>query len=126
MQTARGRRAAAREHPVDPMRRALAVTRLVAICLVPIAMALVPMRALNAAPPVCLYTIATGTHCWGCGMTRALCSAVRGEFLAAFDYNARVIVVLPVLFFVWLRTVSRELAELTREKEEAPLTGASG
>lgn len=107
------------------MRRAFALTRLIAICVVPIAMALVPIRVLEEARPLCLYTIATGMHCWGCGMTRALCCAVRGDFLAAFQYNARVVVVLPILFFVWMRSVSRDVAVVAPGKEEAPLTGAS-
>ena len=107
------------------MRRALAVTRLIAVCLVPIAMALVPLGMLDHARPICIYTLVTGSHCWGCGMTRALCAGVRGDFITAFHYNPRVVVVLPVLFAVWLRMVRREIDAAGEKTGEAPFAGAS-
>lgn len=107
------------------MQRLLVVTRLLVICLVPIAMALVPMRLLDNARPICLYTISTGSECWGCGMTRALCAAVRGEFFEAFAYNPRVTLVLPVLFLVWMQLVRRHVRLIVARTREAPLTGAS-
>lgn len=38
--------------------------------------------------PPCLWHVATGTHCPGCGITRALHDLVHGRVLEALDHNA--------------------------------------
>jgi hypothetical protein len=38
-------------------------------------------------------------------MTRALASAARGDFGHAWDYNPRVVIVAPLLVFIWARTL---------------------
>ncbi|HEY8849503.1 MAG TPA: DUF2752 domain-containing protein, partial [Thermoanaerobaculia bacterium] len=57
--------------------------------------ALVPMSWLEGAPDVCLIKRVTGRPCWGCGMTRAIASLLRGRFRQAFRYNPRVVIVGP-------------------------------
>ncbi len=38
--------------------------------------------------PPCVWHAATGTHCPGCGITRALHALLHGRILAALDHNA--------------------------------------
>ena len=38
--------------------------------------------------PPCVWHAATGTHCPGCGITRALHELLHGRVFAAFGYNA--------------------------------------
>ena len=47
----------------------------------------------------CLFTLLTGHHCWGCGLSRALWSLVQGEFLAAYLYNPAIYLLLG--FFIY-------------------------
>jgi hypothetical protein len=47
----------------------------------------------------CLFTLLTGHHCWGCGLSRALWSLVQGEFLAAYFYNPAIYLLLG--FFIY-------------------------
>jgi hypothetical protein len=47
----------------------------------------------------CLFTWFTGHHCWGCGLSRALSSLVLGDFLAAYNYNPAIYLLLG--FFIY-------------------------
>jgi uncharacterized protein DUF2752 len=47
--------------------------------------------------PGCPFRALTGYTCPGCGTTRALHQLLHGNFLAAFELNALLVVVLPVL-----------------------------
>ena len=65
-----------------------------------------PLNALEEAPSVCLIQ-RMGVDCWGCGMTRAVASAARGDLDRAWEYNPRVVVVAPLLVLLWVRTLRR-------------------
>jgi len=47
--------------------------------------------------PGCPFRALTGYTCPGCGTTRALHQLLHGNFLAAFELNALLVVVLPLL-----------------------------
>ena len=74
---------------------------------VPLLAALVPMSWLEGAPDVCLIKRVTGRRCWGCGMTRAIASLLRGRFRKAVRYNPRVVIVGPLLGYLWLKELSK-------------------
>ena len=44
-------------------------------------------------------------ECWNCGMTRALVSVAYLDFYGAWHYNRAVVVVAPLLVYLWLRWV---------------------
>ena len=53
----------------------------------------------------CLFHLATGLNCPGCGVSRMLLSLLRLDFAAAFHYNAVLFCLLPVLlglFGLWI------------------------
>jgi len=72
----------------------------------PMILAAVPLSTLENAPSVCLLR-RLGIPCWGCGMTRALASAARGKWRRAWTYNPRVVIVAPILAFLWAREIRR-------------------
>jgi Protein of unknown function (DUF2752) len=74
---------------------------------VPLLAALVPMSWLERAPEVCLIKRVTGRPCWGCGMTRAIASLLRGRFRKAVRYNPRVVIVGPLLGYLWLKELGK-------------------
>ena len=51
----------------------------------------------------CLFTLLTGHHCWGCGLSRALWSLVQGDFLDAYHYNSAIYLVLGFFVFRGVR-----------------------
>ncbi len=63
----------------------------------------------NSWYPKCTLYQATGLHCPGCGMTRALHSALNGRIVEAVSQNVLVFVIIPYLIFVMLRALWRYL-----------------
>jgi len=85
----------------DPL-NALGIAALAAI---PIVAGLVPISFLERMPAVCLLR-RMGIPCWGCGMTRAVASAARGDLRRAWKYNKLSPIVVPILAWLWWRQVS--------------------
>jgi hypothetical protein len=81
----------------------------VVLAIVPIVWASVPISFLERAPQVCLWK-RMGLYCWGCGMTRAIASALRGDWTRAWDYNHLSVIVVPLLAYLWLRELRRTLS----------------
>lgn len=75
--------------------------------LLPLVFFLIPTSWLEGHRSICLIYNVFGVRCPGCGMTRALSCAVHGRFKQAFQYNWLVVVVLPLLGYVWLRGLLR-------------------
>lgn len=47
----------------------------------------------------CLFSIVTGLHCPGCGVSRMCIALIQLNFKAAFQYNQLVFCLLPFFFF---------------------------
>lgn len=54
---------------------------------------------------ICLFKNLTGHDCWGCGITRAFNQLFLGNFKEAYNYNPRIILVAPLMFWLWLKMV---------------------
>ena len=59
----------------------------------------------------CLFHLATGLNCPGCGVSRMLLSLLRLDFPAAFHYNAVLFCLLPVLLGLFGAEVEGALDE---------------
>ncbi|WP_350345107.1 DUF2752 domain-containing protein [Proteinivorax tanatarense] len=46
-----------------------------------------------------------GVECWGCGLTRAFSNFFNFNFSQAFNYNKGVIVIIPLMAFLWLHFI---------------------
>ncbi|OFX31226.1 MAG: hypothetical protein A2X08_04260 [Bacteroidetes bacterium GWA2_32_17] len=79
----------------------------IGILLIPIALYFVPMDWLKHQQSVCLFKNLTGNDCYGCGMTRAILSALHFQFGQAFHYNKLFVIVLPLLIYIWTKTLIR-------------------
>jgi hypothetical protein len=71
----------------------------------PAALYFVPFDWLLSQHSICLYKNLTGHECYGCGMTRAIFSAMHFRFTEAFTYNRLYIIVLPLLMYLWVKTI---------------------
>ena len=52
--------------------------------------------------PVCGFYSLTGFYCPGCGMTRAMHSVLHGNIVRAVQFNAMLVVALPVLIYLYV------------------------
>lgn len=76
------------------------------VLMLPIAFYLVVRGLVEYSPiTICLFKNLTGYECWGCGITRAFNQLFLGNFLEAYNYNPRIVLVAPLLFLVWLKMV---------------------
>jgi len=92
--------------------RALTIAALIGI---PIALALVPLDLVNAGPTLCLYKRFTGADCMGCGMTRSMISLFHLELGAAYDFNRGIIGVAPLLIWLWVKELLRNVRLLSAD-----------
>jgi len=105
--------------------RAITIATLIGI---PVAFAMVPVDQVSAGPTLCLHKRFTGNDCMGCGMTRAFSALLHGDLWRAWDFNRGVIVVAPLIAWLWFRELLRHVRawrhESTGESEKsrAPLT----
>ncbi|HEX7737712.1 MAG TPA: DUF2752 domain-containing protein [Ktedonobacteraceae bacterium] len=72
------------------------------LLLLPLLFWLIPTSSVEHGPTLCLYTLITGKHCIGCGMLRALSCLIHGNLTRSWDYNHLVIIVAPLLAYVWI------------------------
>src|SRR5574344_1308593 len=56
----------------------------------------------------CLIKLITHHNCWGCGLTRAFAALSHFNFAQAYNDNPRIIIVAPLLFYVWFVWLKNE------------------
>lgn len=75
------------------------------LILLPIVIYAIPEEGVYNGKSICIFTNVFGVECWGCGITRAIFSALYFRFAEAWEYNRLVVIVLPLLIFEWLKTI---------------------
>ncbi|MBK7133568.1 MAG: DUF2752 domain-containing protein [Bacteroidales bacterium] len=73
--------------------------------MVPVVLYFIPLDWIKDQHTICLYKNITGNECIGCGMTRAILSVIHFQFENAFYYNKLVVVVFPLLVYIWLKSL---------------------
>jgi hypothetical protein len=74
--------------------------------LLPLVCILTPTSWLEGRPSICLIRKLFGVSCPGCGMTRAISCVFHANFKKAFEYNKLVVIVFPLLCYLWLRAIT--------------------
>jgi hypothetical protein len=82
------------------------------ILLIPFILYFVPVDWLDQQHSICLYKNITGNECYGCGMTRAILSSLHFKFLNAFYFNKLFIIVLPLLIYLWGKSLIKQVQML--------------
>jgi len=80
----------------------------------PILFWLLPIEWLENSESICIYKNLFGVECPGCGMTRAIHQALHCNFKIAYQYNQFIIIVLPLLMYVWWKKILRTLKYIAR------------
>ena len=83
------------------------LTKLLILVLIPVVLYAIPLENICNGNTICIFTNVFGVECWGCGITRAIFSALHLRFCDAWEYNRLFVVVLPLLLFLWMRAVVR-------------------
>jgi hypothetical protein len=77
--------------------------KITGIALIPVILFFIPPELIMSQHSVCLIKNITGHECYGCGMTRAIFSAIHLHFRDAFMFNRLFIIVFPILIYIWLK-----------------------
>jgi hypothetical protein len=91
----------------------IAKIKLGVFLLFPFALFLLPLHTLDTLPSVCLIKLITGHECPGCGMTHAVLNVIHLQFTNAFNYNKLVVVIFPLLSYIWLLNIANNYKKLT-------------
>lgn len=91
------------------------LTKLLILVLLPVVLYAIPLENICNGNTICIFKNLFGVECWGCGITRAIFSALNFRFYDAWEYNPLFVVVLPLLVFLWLRAVVRQLRNIKGE-----------
>lgn len=70
----------------------------------PIFLYLIPLDWFNKQHSICLVKNIFGIDCYGCGITRAVLSGLHFNIEKAITFNKMVVIVLPMLIYVWIKT----------------------
>ncbi len=74
--------------------------------LLPLAFIMIPTSWFERRRSICLIRHLFSIKCPGCGMTRAISCVFHGNFKGAFHYNKLVVLVFPLLCYMWLQGVT--------------------
>ena len=58
---------------------------------------------------VCIFKFLTDIDCPGCGITRAFSELFKLNFKEAYNYNPRIIIIAPMLFFIWISALIKKI-----------------
>lgn len=82
------------------------------LLLIPIAIYCIPLESWLTGRSICLFKFLLGEECWGCGITRAVVLAMRGDFATSLEHHRAVAVVLPILLYWWVKLLYKEIASI--------------
>lgn len=91
------------DHWYANTKRLIALIILIALVVAPLILSQITIKHLEKAPTICLYKNITGKDCWGCGTSRAIISILQLEFKQAYEYNKRIVLVFPLLVYLWFK-----------------------
>ncbi|MCM8830178.1 MAG: DUF2752 domain-containing protein [Candidatus Omnitrophica bacterium] len=78
----------------------------------PVTLFFIPPTSFKNLPSICLYKTIFRIECPGCGITRAVLSLLHFRFYDALNYNRLVVVVFPVLVYIFLKQALFEIMKL--------------
>jgi len=81
--------------------------------LLPLVLIAIPTAWLEGRRTVCLIRNLFGIKCPGCGMIRAMSYIFHGDLKGAFHSNKLVVIVFPLLCYVWLRSATAKFKRYT-------------
>jgi len=80
--------------------------KLCGLLLLPFFLFSVSIDELDGKQSICLFKNIFGFECYGCGITKAILSAIQFEFLRGYNYNKLIVIVMPLLIYVWGKEIT--------------------
>ncbi|MBR4952718.1 MAG: DUF2752 domain-containing protein [Alistipes sp.] len=94
----------------------IAKIKLGVLILLPFFLYVVPTEGIYNGESLCLIKRCFGVECWGCGITRAIFSVLYGNFAEAWCYNRLIVIVFPLLLWLWGKEIYKTIRLLRAKK----------
>jgi len=91
---------------------ALQIGKLCVLFLLPFLPFMFSLDELEAKQSVCLFKNLFGIECYGCGITKAIIASVQLDFIRAFNYNKLIVVVMPLILYLWVKEIIKSVKVL--------------
>ena len=75
----------------------------------PFSLSLVSLDNLEGKHSICLIKNLFGIECFGCGITKAVIASIQLDFVRAFNYNKLIVIVMPLIFYLWVKEIIKEI-----------------
>lgn len=86
----------------------------------PLVLVCLPASFFDKGQSLCLSVLLLDKECVACGLTRAVQHLVHFEFDAAWQFNKLVVIIFPILGFLWLKwTYKAFIAIRTKDRPDA-------
>ena len=72
---------------------------------IPLILWILPSDFFDQGESLCLSQVLLSKECPGCGITRSVQHALHFEVLEAWQYNKLFVLVLPFLFYLWVKVL---------------------
>lgn len=84
------------------------------VMLLPLTLFVLPADFFDTGQTVCMSKLVFNITCPGCGMSRAIQHALHFDFINAYHFNKLVVVVLPLLIFVYIKEIYTTYLEIKK------------
>lgn len=90
-------------------KRIFAIAKIILGISIPLVLLILPSDYFDSGTSKCLSVMLLDAECYGCGMTRAIMHIIHGEFMEAFFFNMVSFAVLPLLVYLWVKSMKENL-----------------
>jgi hypothetical protein len=87
------------------------------LLVLPIVLWVLPASFFDKGQSLCLSVLLLDKTCYGCGITRAVQHFMHGDFLIGYQYNPLVVIVLPLLIYLWTKMIFFNWKSFTSSKK---------
>lgn len=98
-------------------KRVKALIIIIILIVSPIILRYITLNDLEKAPTLCVWKNITGKDCWGCGTSRAIVSVLHLDFKQAYNFNKRIVIVFPILVYLWFKWMYQNIRILLGKKK---------
>lgn len=79
--------------------------QLILLLVIPVILWVLPASFFDTGQSLCLSVLLLNKSCYGCGITRAVQHCLHGEFLIGYQFNPLVVIILPLLIYLWTKLI---------------------
>ena len=89
----------------ESLKNTLQICKLCVLFLLPFLLSMLSLDNLEGKHSICLFRNLFGIECYGCGITKAIIASLQLDFIRAFQYNKLIVIVMPLIVYVWGREI---------------------